>query len=144
MFRMNVSPDEETRKDLMTFIKGLLREAVPAAIAEKMSEGDWLESRFAAAIQKLNLQDWTFRWLQTASVWQGRVAQEAIDARVAIRHDAWCQKAENEIKARIDASFREVQRRTDTIFTQVNAKIDDITEDRIRVIIAEELRKRLG
>ena len=144
MFRLSMMPDEETRKDLMSFIKGLLREAVPAAIAEKMNEDGWLESRFAAAIEKLDLRRAAFAWLQSASTWESREAQRAIDARVEIHRQQWMGSVLGAINERVDGIFRNADRNMAVILEKANAKIDQITEGRVRAIVVEELRRRLG
>ena len=50
MLRLNVVPDAATLKDLTAYVKGLLRDAVPKALAEKFAEEGWLEGRLAAAL----------------------------------------------------------------------------------------------
>lgn len=144
MFSMKMVPDEQTRKDLMVFIKGLLREAVPAAISEKLNENGWLDSRFAAAMDKLNLREMVRDWLRSSSTWESGSARAAISSLVESSNATWRTEALTAFKTRMDGIAASAQRDVATIQAQVLAKIDQIGEQRIRAIVGEELRKRLA
>lgn len=144
MFTMKMLPDEQTRKDLMTFIKGLLREAVPAAIAEKLNENGWLEARFSVAMDKLDLRGMAFNWLKSAGSWESREARAAVSMLVESSNSKWRAEALDGFKRLMNEHAANARQDVATLRAQVLAKIDQITEERVRAIVAEELRKRLG
>jgi len=144
LFKMQMVPDEQTRKDLMVFIKGLLREAVPAAITEKLNENGWLDSRFNEAVNRLNLASLVRDWLSKSSSWETGAARLAIRSVVESNAVTWRTEALTGFRTRTDDIVAQLRQDVATVQAQVLAKIDQIGEQRIRAIVAEELRKRLG
>jgi len=144
MFRISMQPDEATRNDLMTFVKGLLREAVPAALAAKFAEEGWLEDRLQAALSRSRVEEIVVRWMNQASHWEGEKIRAAIDARVHVYHNEWRQGVLKDLENRLNGTVSQFQSAVNKILDRAAKDFKAMGEDRIRQIVAEELRKRLS
>lgn len=92
--RMNVVPDAATLKDLTTYVKGLLREAVPKALAEKFAEEGWLEGRIAVALDQTRLDRLIAKFFRDAEVWETTAFREAINKQVRAQAYEWKARVE--------------------------------------------------
>lgn len=154
MLRMNLMADEATRKDLMTLVRGMLREAVPAALAEVMKDDGWLDKRFDAAFERLNLVERALRRLSASDFWRCDAPSTLIDDRIKrsigdkldlFRREA-VQIAESKYSttdAKINEAIGAMNARTNKLIEYLQASIRQMPEDKIRQIVAEELRKIL-
>lgn len=140
MMRMNVVPDAATLKDLTTYVKGLLREAVPKALAEKFAEEGWLEGRIAVALDQTRLDRLIAKFFRDAEVWETTAFREAINKQVRAQAYEW--------KARVEQmqgqAVLAAEGKINLLLDQGLARFKELGEDRVRQIVAEELRRRLA
>ena len=140
MMRMNVVPDAATLKDLTTYVKGLLREAVPKALAEKFAEEGWLEGRIAVALDQTRLDRLIAKFFRDAEVWETTAFREAINKQVRAQAYEW--------KARVEQmqgqAVLAAEGKINLLLDQGLARFKELGEDRVRQIVAEELRRSLA
>lgn len=144
MIRVNLKPDEATRNDLMVFVKGLLREAVPAALIEKFAEDGWLETRLKAALDRCSIEEIVIGWLSNSPAWEKGPLRSAINELVLAQHSVWRAGVMKELESQVNGTLRQVQVGVNKILEQAARDFKAIGEDKIRAIVAEELRRRLA
>ena len=137
MLRLNVVPDAATLKDLTAYVKGLLRDAVPKALAEKFAEEGWLEGRLAAALDQTRLDQLVAKFFRDAALWETNAFREAINKQVRAQAYEW--------KARVEQmQGQAAEAKINLLLDQGLARFRELGEDRVRQIVAEELRRRLA